>query len=182
MYHCVFGQVGVQYLIPPNHFLPEFPKDLRNALVEVSLKSVIVLDSFRFHEGLNLRVVVPLVALVFISSDVNVLVWEKLGHLCKKAFEKFVKFLTRRIERGIKYPVLAFDFIWSRCAPELRMADQPACCVPRHIELRQHSNAAVAGISYNLARLILSVIKTVRTLLLKLGVALRFDSKTLVFR
>src|SRR5882724_1487536 len=181
MYDCVFGQVRVQYLIPADHFLAEFLKDLRQMLVEVSLKSVVVLDSFRFHESLDLCVAAPLVAFVFISSDVDVLVREKLSDLCKKAFEKFVKFLTRGVKRRIKYPVLALDLVRSRRAPQLGMPDQPACCVARHIELRHHSNAAVAGISYNLARLILSVIKTVRTHLMKARIAFRFDSKTLVF-
>src|SRR5438552_2202658 len=181
MYDRVFGQVRVQYLIPTNHFFAEFLKDLRQVLVEVSLKSVVVLDSFRFHESLDLCVAAPLVAFVFISSDVDVLVREKLSDLCKKPFEKFVKFLTCGVKRRFKYPVLALDLVRSRRAPKLRMPDQPACCVARHIELGHHSNAPLAGISYDLARLILGVVKTVRTHLMKARIAFRFDSKPLVF-
>src|SRR6185369_8738014 len=179
LYRRVLWEVGVQDLIPPNHFLAEFLKDLRKVLVEISLQGVVILYSLRFHESLNLWVVVPLFALVFISSDVNVFVSEKLGHFSKKDFQKFVELLTRRVECRFKDPVLALDLIRSGRTAQIRVRDQPACCMARHIELRHDPDTAVAGIGNDFSNLILCVVETVRTQLMKRGIAFRFDSKPL---
>src|SRR6185436_16397727 len=62
------------------------------------------------------------------------------------------------------------------------MSNQPARRMTRHIELRHHSNAALACVSDDIAYLILSIEEPIGSHLMKFRVALRFNSKPLVFR
>ena len=65
----VFRQLGLQDLIPTDHLLAVFLKDLQQARVEVSLQGVVVLDPFLFHVRLDCRISVPLLAFVLVAAD-----------------------------------------------------------------------------------------------------------------
>src|ERR1051325_1161659 len=146
MNYDVLRQFGLQDLVPADHLLSVFLKDLQQARVEVSLQGVVVLDPFLLHEILDRGIAVPLLAFVFVAADMQVLVREERGHLAEKSVEKLVDLFARRIESGLEDSRTAFDRVWTRRAAELRVADKPARAVAGYVKLRHHANAAVARV------------------------------------
>ena len=72
---------------------------------------MIVFDSLLFHEGLNLRIAIPLLAFILITADVHVGIRKKRGHLAQKSIEKLVGLLAGRIESWFKDSGAALNFI-----------------------------------------------------------------------
>src|SRR3954463_7656295 len=171
----------MKYLVPADHFLVVLLQDLQDALIEVSLQRVIVFDAFLFHEGLDLRIAIPLLAFIFITADVHVLVRKQPGHFTQEHVEKLVCLIARGVERGLKDSCAALNLVRAGGAAELRVSYQPARAMAGNIKLGHNPNAAVARVSNDLAHLVLGVEETVRSERMKLGKLLALDAKALVF-
>ena len=137
--------------------------DLLHSLVEIGLQIVVVLQLVGMHEILNLWIGVPLLAVYLVASDVKELVREESGHFTNKCVEKLVGFLAGRIHGGIEDAPLAFDFIRSRPAGQLGIADEPGRAVARHIEFRNHADAALTSVSDQVADFALRVVQAIRS-------------------
>src|SRR5437868_3788538 len=151
----------MKYFIPADHFLVVLLQDLQDALIEVSLQRVIVFNVFLFQEGLDLRIAIPLLAFVFITPNVHVLVGKQRGHLTEKRVKKLVCRFACGIERGLKDSRAALNFVRAGRAAELWISNQPARAVAGNIKFGHYSNAAIASVSNDLAHLVLSVEETV---------------------
>src|SRR5436190_5984493 len=99
----------MQYFLPANHLLAMLLQNLQHALIKISLQSVIVLDAFLFHEGLDLQISIPLLAFVFIAPNMHVSVREKPRHLTQKSVEKLVSLFASRIECRLEDAGAALD-------------------------------------------------------------------------
>src|SRR5437660_1631998 len=141
---------------------------------------MIVLNAFVFHEGLNLRISVPLLAFVLISSDVDICVREKRGHLTKKLIEKLINLLARGIERGLKDSRAAFNRVGTRRTSQFGVTDQPTGAVTGYVKLRNHPDAALASVVNNLPYLFLAVVETIRSHLMKLRKFFALNPKALI--
>src|SRR5947207_582405 len=170
----------MQYLFPPNHLLAVLLQDFQNPLIKVCLQSVIVLDTLLLHKGLNLRIAVPLFAFIFVTTDMDVSIRKECGHLTQERVEKFVCLLAGWIERRFKDSRAAFNLVGTRRAAEFRISHQPTCAVSGDIKLGHHANSAFAGVSDDLAYLLLRVIKAVRSQCMKFGKFLAFNPEALV--
>src|SRR2546425_835302 len=142
---------------------------------------MIVLNAFLLHEGLYLRISVPLLALVLISSNVDICVREKRGHLTKKLIEKLINLLARGIERGLKNSRTAFNRVGTRRTSQLGVTDQPTGAVAGYVKLRNDPDAALAGVINDLPYLFLAVVETIRSHLMELRKFFALNSKALIF-
>src|SRR6185295_11583401 len=115
-------------------------------------------------EGLNLWIAVPLLAFILVAANMHVSVREQRRHLTQKAVKEFVRLVTGGVECRLKDTYAALDLVWTRCAAQLGMSNQPTCCVTGDVKLRHHANAAIGCIGNDLAHLILSVVNPVRSL------------------
>src|SRR5262249_52964844 len=113
------------------------------------------------NESLDVRIGVPLLAVVFVTAYVNEFVRKESCHLTKKAVEQLVQVFASGIERRIEDSPPAFNLVRPRGACKLGISDQPACHVARHIELGYHANSSFTSIRNHLAHLVLSVKKPV---------------------
>src|SRR4029077_13262226 len=93
-----------------------------------------------------------------------------------------VGLFPRRVHGVVAYAPLALDFIRSRRAGQLGIADEPGRAVARHVEFRDHADAAVARIRDQLTDFALGVVETVRTQFVELRKSLAFYPEALVFR
>src|SRR6185369_8634223 len=121
-----------------------------------------------FHERLDGGIAVPLLALVLVAADVQVVVREERGHLAQKRFEKLVDFFARRIEGGLEDSRATLDRVWTRRAAELGITDEPARAVTRYVKLRHNANAAIACVRDDVFHLFLRVVVAVRSELVQL--------------
>ncbi len=62
----------MENLVPADHGFMVLGYDLLQALVEIGLQILIVLHAVSVHEFLNFRVGIPLLAVDFVASDVEV--------------------------------------------------------------------------------------------------------------
>src|SRR3984893_11364102 len=122
---------------------------------------MIVLNAFVLHEGLYLRIFVPLLAFVLISADVDIRVREKRRHLTKTRIENIVNLLARGIERRLKNSRSAFNRVGTRRTAQLRVTDQPTGAVTGYVKLRNDPDAALAGVINDLPYLFLAVVETI---------------------
>src|SRR5882762_1738751 len=141
---------------------------------------MIVLDALLLHESLDRWVLVPLLAFVLISSNVDICVREKRRHLTKKRIEKLVNLFARGIERRLKNSRAAFNCVGTGCTAELRVTDQPAGAVTGYVKLRNDTDAALASVINELPYLFLAVVETIRSHLMKLGEFLTLNPKALI--
>src|SRR5947207_10924332 len=111
----------MQYLFPPNHLLAVLLQDFQNPLIKVCLQSVIVLDAFLFHEGLNLRIAVPLFAFILIATYMDISIRKERGHLTQERVEKFVCLLAGWIESRFKDSSFAFNLVGTWSVAEFRI-------------------------------------------------------------
>src|SRR5262249_5054872 len=65
-------QVGAQNLVPSHHDLVMPGEDLLQSLVEVRLQVPIAFQSVRTDESLDIRIVIPRLAVYFVSTDMEV--------------------------------------------------------------------------------------------------------------
>ena len=124
---------------------------------------MVVLDAFLFHEGLNLRVTVPLFAFILVPTDMHISVWEERGHLTQEAVQKLVNRFAGGIECRFKDSGASFDPVWPWGAAQLRITNQPARAMTRYVKLWHNADAAFAGINNNFSHLLLCVIETIRS-------------------
>ena len=122
---------------------------------------MIVFDAFLFHEGLDLRIAIPLFALILVAADVHIRVRKQSGHLAQEPVEEFVCLFARRIERRLKDSRAALNLVRTGGAADLGISNQPARTVSGNIKLRHYPNAAVASVGNDLAHLVLCVEETV---------------------
>src|SRR5688500_7562029 len=132
--HDVFRQLRLQNFVPTDHLLAILLQDLEQARVEVSLERVVVLDPFSFHERLDRRIAVPLLAFVLVTADVHVFVGEERRHLAQKDVKKLVDLFASRIEGGLEDTRTPFDRVWTRSAAEFGITNEPARAVPGNIK------------------------------------------------
>ncbi len=159
-----------------------FGHDLLHPLIEIGLQIVVVFHAVGAHERLNLGIRVPLLAVDFVAPDMKKLVGKKPSHLADECVEKLVSFLPRGVHGRIENAPLALNLIRSRPAGQFGIAHEPGRCVPRHVELGNHANAALARIRDQFPDLVLGVVQTVRTHVRQLGKFLAFNAEALVFR
>src|SRR5215217_3651544 len=168
MDYDIFRQLRLQDLVPADHLLAMLLQNLQQACVEVSLQRVIVLDPLLLHVSLDRRIAVPLLTFVLVAADVQVVVRKERRHLAQKRLEKFVDLFARRIEGGLEYTRPPFNGVWTRCATELRITNEPTGAVTGYIKLRHDANAAIAGIRDDLFDLFLRIVVAVRSKLVQL--------------
>src|SRR5215510_12215361 len=101
----------------------------------------------RLHERLDLRIGTPLLAVYLVSPNVEVLIGKKLRHLADEGIQEFVSCVFRRIHCWVEDSPVALDSIRPRRTRQLRITHKPRRAVSGHIELRDHTNPAIARIS-----------------------------------
>src|SRR5512144_489501 len=112
-----------------------FAYNLLHASTEVRLQILTIIEPAGAHEGLDLLVCVPLLAVYLITADMEVLVRKMFGHFANEFVEELIGSLLSGVHRRIKDAPLAFDLIRSRAARQFRIANEPRCAVSRHVEL-----------------------------------------------
>ena len=95
------GQIRMQDFIPADHGLVILGHNLLQALVEIGLQILIVLHAVGFHEFLNLRIRVPLLAVDLVAANVEIAIGKQFGHFPNELFQKLVSRLSRGIQDGI---------------------------------------------------------------------------------
>jgi len=135
-----------------------------------------------FLERLNLRIGIPLFAVHLVATDVEIVVGEKLGHLADEIIKKLVDLLVRRVHCRIEDSPPALDSVRPFSAGQLGMADEPRGAVTRHIEFRHHADAAISGVSNQVANLVLRVVEGVGTQFVELWIFPALHAKTLILR
>ncbi len=63
------GQVGMQYLVPPEHQFVVLGQNLLQPLVIVGLQILVILHAVRVNKRLDLRIGVPIFAVDLVSSS-----------------------------------------------------------------------------------------------------------------
>src|SRR3984893_6410610 len=168
----------MQNLIPPDHDFVVFRHDLLQALIEVGLQVLVVFHAVRVNEGLDLRILIPMLSVYLVSANVEVGVGKKLGHLPDEFVEEFIGLLSVGISDRVRY--IRIDLERTGTCGEVGTSDKPRAAVARGIELRQHPDATIAGVREQVANLILAVIQAIGTHLMQPGELLALDPKTLV--
>ena len=180
MDHRSFGKIGMEDLVPADHFFAVLSDNFQNALIEITLQRMIVRDVVLFHERLDILVGVPVLAVVLIAPDMQIFIREQPGHLGEELIEEIID----RVAGGIEYRVhdapVALDGVRSRSAAQFRVTDQPAGGVGRHVELRHHPDAAVIRIGDDLADLFLGEVESVGAHFMQFRKGFRFDPEALV--
>src|SRR5258708_6759657 len=133
----------MQDFFPPNPFLSLL---LQDSLIERGLGGVIVFDPFLLNEGLNLRIAIPLFALVLVTADMQVGIREEGSHLAQKNIKKFVGGFSCRVEGRLKDARGAFNLIRTGGTSQFRIADQPTGGVPGNIKFGYYSNTTISSI------------------------------------
>src|SRR5438552_12404714 len=141
---------------------------------------MIVLYSFVLHEGLYLRISVPLLAFILISPDVDICVRKKRRHLTKKLIEKLVNLLARGIERRLKNSHATFNRVRTRRTAQLGITNQPTGAMTGYVKLGNDTDGALAGVTDKLPYLVLAVIESIRSHLMKLRKFFALNAKSLI--
>ena len=110
------------------------------------------------------------------------LVGKKPGHLADEFVQKLVGFFPGGIHGRIEHAPLALDLVGARTAGQFGIADEPGGAVARHIEFRNHANAALARVRNQIANFVLRVVQAIRAHFLQLGKFLALDAEALVVR
>src|SRR5579875_346148 len=141
----------MQDFIPADHTPVVFCENFEHAPVEVSLQRRRILEMVLAHKTANARIFQPFARLHLIPANMKVGIGEDPNHLSYKPIDKAIgRFLCGIDQRAVD-AWTTHEFIGPGAAAELRIPDQPACCMPRHIELGYDSDAALPGVSDNLA-------------------------------
>ena len=137
--------------------------DLLHPPGEVGLEGMIVLDIVRMHPRLNMGIRIPVLAVYLVAADMKVSIRKKRLHLTENGIDQLVCRVARRVQRRTQVVTLRPDQAM-RCGTgrQLRISNQPAHGVARHIELRDNAHATVARIGDQCAHLILRIEKPVR--------------------
>src|SRR5499433_3244021 len=114
----------MQNLIPANHDLVVLVDDLLQFLIEVSLELTIVFDPMLLLELLGRKVPVPLLAIDFVSADMEVLVGKQFGHFVYEPIKKMVSMIASGIHGGIEDAPLALDLIRAGTAGQFRISNK----------------------------------------------------------
>src|SRR5260370_42201725 len=77
--HDILRHSGNKNFVPADHCFAVFSDNLLQALAEVSLQRIVVLQSVRLFELLNLRIGVPLLSVHLVAANVKILVRQELG-------------------------------------------------------------------------------------------------------
>ena len=77
---------------------------------------MIVFQVVLMYEFLNLRILIPLLAVDLIAANMEVFVGEQLRHLTQKRFDKLVNLFARRIKGRILDSKGSFNLIRPGCA------------------------------------------------------------------
>src|SRR6266849_7134162 len=88
--HDILRHSGNKNFVPADHCFAMLRDNLLQALAEVSLQRLVVLQSVRFFELLNLRVGVPLLSVYLVAANVKIVVREKLSHFSHEFIEEFI--------------------------------------------------------------------------------------------
>src|SRR5215469_5113521 len=94
----------MQNLIPANHDLVVLVDDLLQFLIEVSLELTIVFDPMFLLELLGRKVPVPLLAIDFVSADMEVLVGKQCGHFLYEPIKKMVSVVAGALHPATEDP------------------------------------------------------------------------------
>ena len=117
------GQFRVQHLIPSDHDFVVLAQYLLQASIEIRLQILIIFHAVRTDEGLDFGIRIPMLAIYFVSANVEVGIREELSHLGNELVEKFVSCLPGRICDGIDG--VRFDCVRTGIAGEFRIANKP---------------------------------------------------------
>src|SRR6516162_5547039 len=132
------------------------------------------------NESLNLRVGVPLLAVHFVTADVKIGVGEQLRHFRDELLKELIRLLLRGVHGRIENPDSPLDLVRSGRTRQLGITDEPSRRMPRHIEFRDDANAAIMGISDDVAYLVLRVELAVRSHSRQFGESLALDPEALI--
>src|SRR5215813_9407168 len=147
----------MQDLVPALHDFAVFFHDRLQPFVEVGLEIACILETVSAHKSLNFRIACPLLAIYLVAADVKILVGKELRHLADELIQKLIRVLTRWVHGRIMNAEMPRNLIRPRRAGQLRIGDEPARGVPGHIELRRHTDAAIARVLNNFLDLVLGV-------------------------
>src|SRR5579872_3209582 len=157
-------------------------ENFQQALVKIILQRSRVLKLVLAHEGLDMRIGLPLNAVILVVSDVHEAVGEDGRHLCNKSIEEFISAFAGRIHHRVEDAKLPLDEERPGRAGQIGVSDEPRTGMSRHVELRHNTDAALARIGDNFARLLLRVEQAVRAQPREFGESTTLDAETLVFR
>ena len=176
----VFGEAGVEDFIPADHVLLILLHDGEEALVEVDLERVGVLEVVGAHEGDDAGVGLPLLAVALVASYVEVGIGEEAGHFADEGVEEFVGGVACGIDGGIVDAKLAADGVGAGATGKVGIADEPGAGVSGHVELGDDADATGVGVGDDVADLILGVEEAVGAESGEAGKELAFDAEALV--
>ncbi len=148
--------------------------------IEIGLQVVVGLQAVLAHEVLDIRVLVPLLAVDLVAADVEVEVWEEFGHFADEGIEKRVRCFARGIDRRIKDAPLALDLIRAGRAGEFGISREPTRGVARHIELGNDPYSTHASVLDQVADFRLGIKLSVCGELLKPGKFFALDPEALI--
>src|SRR3984893_1939918 len=168
----------MQNLIPPDHDFVVLRQDLLQALIEVGLQVLVAFHAVCVNEGLNLRILIPMLAVHLVSANVEVGVGKEFGHLPDEFVEEFVGLFSGGISDRVRS--LGIDFERTGTAGKLGISDKTRTAVGQSLELPQHADAAVVRVGNEITNVILGVIQAIGTHLMQPGKLLALDAKTLV--
>ena len=134
----------------------------------------------RAHEFLNFAIRVPLLSVYLIATDVEELIGKELGHFADELIEKMVSMLLCWIHGRVEDAPFALNLIRAGSAGQIRIADKPGGAVSRHVEFRDHANAALARIRDHVADLVLRVVEAIRAHFMQLGEFLALNAEALI--
>ena len=127
----ILRQALLEDLVPPDHPLAVFRQDGQDPLVKIALQGQRALVAFLIHESDDLRVGEPVLAVVFVATDVDELVVEELGHLGHQGIQELISLLDRWIDCGIKDPPAALDLVGPGSARKFGISGEPGAAVAR---------------------------------------------------
>ena len=171
----------MQDFVPAHHDLVILRDDLLQALVEISLQVLIVFHPVSMNECLNFRIGVPLLAVDFVASDVEVGVGKKLRHFLDEFFQEFVGRFARGIHDRIDVAGAAgLERVRAGTARQFGIAEEPRPAVAGNVELGHHADAAIVRVGDELANFFLRVEHAVGTGAGQLGKYFALDAEALV--
>src|SRR5579872_85948 len=178
----IFRKIGIHDLVPTLHVLAVLLDDLLKALIEVRLQLVVVLEIVLFLEVGDVYALVPLGPLGhFIAADVEVLIGKQRGHFADEFVQEFVGGFAGHIESAGENAPGVFKLVGAVVGRQNGHAGKPGGHVAGHVELRNHSNAAVACVGYDLLNLgLCEVVVVGGPEFLELGEKFALDAEALV--
>ena len=94
----------------------------------------------------------PLICRTFVTADMHILIWERLSHVPKHAFEEVYHFVAPNIEHiSGNAAIETYGIGLCRVAAQVGVSGDGSYHVPRQVDFGNDLNVACLGIVHDLA-------------------------------